>query len=208
MAYSFNGTDQSLSTASSPVTAAPLTMFVQLNSGAAGNRRAFAITRPSTNDRFVIEQNGSTYPIQVRFENNQVSVNFGVIGGAAVTSQNTWVAVTGITASSTSRFVFTNATKSTENTSNVTPATAGMIIRFANQAGSFFNGLLAEAAIWDVVLTDDEAASLAQGFKPSRVRPQSLQFYAPIVRELRDLRGGLTITNNNTATVADHPRVY
>lgn len=28
------------------------------------------------------------------------------------------------------------------------------------------------------------------------------------VRNLQDVRGGLTITNNNAATVADHPRVY
>jgi hypothetical protein len=40
------------------------------------------------------------------------------------------------------------------------------------------------------------------------VRPQSLVFYAPLVRDLQDVRGGLTITNNNGATVAAHPRVY
>jgi hypothetical protein len=41
-----------------------------------------------------------------------------------------------------------------------------------------------------------------------KVRPQSLVFYAPLVRDLIDYKGGLTITNNNTATVANHPRVY
>ena len=41
-----------------------------------------------------------------------------------------------------------------------------------------------------------------------KVRPQSLVFYAPLVRNLQDVKGGLTISNNNTATVAVHPRVY
>ena len=70
------------------------------------------------------------------------------------------------------------------------------------------NGRAAEVAIWNVALTDAEMSTLAKGFKPTRVRPQSLVFYAPLVRDLQDLRGALTITNNNTATVADHPRVY
>jgi hypothetical protein len=41
-----------------------------------------------------------------------------------------------------------------------------------------------------------------------KIRPQSLVFYAPLVRNLVDTKGGLTITNNNSATVADHPRIY
>jgi hypothetical protein len=41
-----------------------------------------------------------------------------------------------------------------------------------------------------------------------RVRPQNLKFYAPLIRNLVDIKGGLTITNNNTATVSEHTRVY
>jgi hypothetical protein len=53
-----------------------------------------------------------------------------------------------------------------------------------------------------------EIASLAAGMTCDKVRPQSLVFYAPLVRNLQDVKGGLTITNNNSATVAAHPRVY
>ena len=70
------------------------------------------------------------------------------------------------------------------------------------------NGLIAEVGIWNVALTADEIASLADGMTCDKVRPQSLVFYAPLVRELQDVKGGLTITNNNGATVANHPRVY
>jgi hypothetical protein len=65
----------------------------------------------------------------------------------------------------------------------------------------------ADVAIWNVVLNIEEIESLAKGFKPHRIRPQSLVFYAPLVRELQDIKGGVTITNNGP-TVTDHPRVY
>jgi hypothetical protein len=75
----------------------------------------------------------------------------------------------------------------------------------ANNLNSF---QAAEVGIWNVALTAAEIASLAKGMTCDKVRPQSLVFYAPLIRNLQDVRGGLTITNNNTATVANHPRVY
>ncbi len=74
--------------------------------------------------------------------------------------------------------------------------------------GSFFKGSIAEFGIWSAALTADEIASLAKGMTCDKIRPQSLVFYAPLVRDLIDQKGGLTITNNNGATVANHPRVY
>ncbi len=70
------------------------------------------------------------------------------------------------------------------------------------------NGLIAEVGLWNVALTAEEIASLAKGMTCDKVRPQSLVFYAPLVRNLVDAKGGLTITNNNSATVANHPRIY
>ena len=72
----------------------------------------------------------------------------------------------------------------------------------------YLDGLIAEAAIYNAALTAAEIASLAKGMTCDKVRPQSLVFYAPIVRDLTDQKGGLTITNNNGATVAAHTRVY
>lgn len=75
----------------------------------------------------------------------------------------------------------------------------------ANNLNSFRS---AEVGIWNVALTAAEVASLAKGMTCDKIRPQNLVFYAPLVRDLQDTKGGLTITNNNTATVANHPRVY
>ena len=69
-------------------------------------------------------------------------------------------------------------------------------------------GLIAEVGIWNAALTAAEIASLAKGMNCDKIRPQSLVFYAPLVRDLLDQKGGRTITNNNAATVAAHPRIY
>lgn len=82
----------------------------------------------------------------------------------------------------------------------------GALVR--GNVAAFYNGQAAEVGIWNAALTADEIASLADGFTCDKVRPQSLVFYAPLVRDLIDYKRGLTITNNNTATVANHPRVY
>jgi hypothetical protein len=71
-----------------------------------------------------------------------------------------------------------------------------------------WSGNLAEVGIWNTALPAAEIASLAKGMTCDKIRPQSLVFYAPLVRNLIDQKGGLTITNNNGATVANHPRVY
>ena len=80
--------------------------------------------------------------------------------------------------------------------------------RFSGSAGLYFNGQIAEVGVWNVALNAAEIASLAKGMTCDKVRPDSLVFYAPLVRNLIDYSGGLTITNNNSATVAVHPRVY
>ena len=70
------------------------------------------------------------------------------------------------------------------------------------------NGYIAESAIWDIALNSSEINALAKGYKPSLIRPNKLQFYSPLIRNLIDTRKGVSITNNNSATVIQHPRIY
>jgi hypothetical protein len=70
-----------------------------------------------------------------------------------------------------------------------------------------YSGQIAECGIWDIVLSDDEIASLSKGITCDKVRPQNLKFYAPLVREIADYKSNLALTNVNT-TVANHTRVY
>jgi hypothetical protein len=68
-----------------------------------------------------------------------------------------------------------------------------------------FNGRIAEVGVWDVALSTAEIASLARGFKPSQIRPDKLLFYLPFVRDVQDVRSGLTYTTSGPV-VAVHPR--
>jgi hypothetical protein len=101
------------------------------------------------------------------------------------------------------------ATSGVNTNTAIYSGTANLILG-ANYNGSalYYGGQLAEVGIWNAALTAAENASLARGMTCDKVRPQSLVFYAPLIRDLQDVRGGLTITNNNSATVATHPRVY
>ena len=99
----------------------------------------------------------------------------------------------------------TNTTSLAINASNTVRIAAAQT---ATSIGNYSNGYIAEVGLWNVALTAEEIASLAKGMTPDKIRPQSLVFYAPLVRDLIDAKGGRTITNNNGATVANHPRVY
>jgi len=76
-------------------------------------------------------------------------------------------------------------------------------------SSNWTDGEAAEYAYWNVALTADEMAALAKGFRATRIRPQSLVFYAPCVRELQDIRGGRTLVKQaGTDVPSDHPRVF
>jgi hypothetical protein len=75
------------------------------------------------------------------------------------------------------------------------------------QAAQSSNGDFAEAGMWQATLTAEEVASLAKGMTCDKIRPQSLVYYTPLIRDIQDLARGMTLTNTNS-TVANHPRVY
>ena len=125
-------------------------------------------------------------------------------------SAGTWTHAAGVWSSLSSRTAYINGGSSGTNTSSQTAITLtrAQIAANAAVATNRMNGLIAEVGIWSAVLTAAEIASLAKGMTCDKIRPQNLVFYAPLVRDLNDQKGGLTITNNNAATVANHPRVY
>ncbi|WP_292322644.1 LamG-like jellyroll fold domain-containing protein [Mesorhizobium sp.] len=74
-------------------------------------------------------------------------------------------------------------------------------------------GEIAEVAHWadasNSQLNADEIEALGlprNGFSPRLIRPTSLIFHAPVVRETRELRAGLA-GNTTGGSVSDHPRV-
>ncbi len=68
-------------------------------------------------------------------------------------------------------------------------------------------GDFAELGMWQASLSDHEIASLGDGITCDKIRPQSLVYYTPLVRDIQDLARGMTLTDTNS-TVANHPRIY
>jgi len=73
------------------------------------------------------------------------------------------------------------------------------------------DGAIAEVAIYDIDMIEQgmEQArfELARGFAPSRVMPQNLIFYAPLIRGLQDVVSANSLSAYNTPTVSAHPPI-
>jgi len=117
---------------------------------------------------------------------------------------NTWVHGAAVFNSVSSRQAYLYGISGTTNTqTSGTQDTANAVV-----VGASFIGDVAEVGVWNVALTAAEIASLAKGVRCDSIRPQSLTFYAPLVRELHDIEGGLTLGNPSSIPVSDHPRIY
>lgn len=78
----------------------------------------------------------------------------------------------------------------------------------AGVLGTYHDGDLAAMAMWSVSLTDAEVLSLAKGFPPRRVRPQSLVCDIPSVRNVLQRKSAATALTINGTGVATHHRSY
>ena len=216
MAYNFNGTNQYLSTASAPVTSWPLTMACWFNVANVTTQYVLMyVGKLNAEERFVLQAGGHLSGDPVATNYIQTDGNSFRADTTSGFSANTWSHACAVHTSASSRTAYLNAGSGGTNTGSAILSNTGINAVLigaqsnpANPAFTYTSGLIAEVGIWNVALTADEIASLAKGMTCDKVRPQSLVFYAPLVRDLQDVRGGLTITNNNTATVANHPRVY
>ena len=110
----------------------------------------------------------------------------GAAGPASpnIAAVNTWVHLAGVGTSATSRTCYVRGVAGTANTTNtalaaMTHTTLGALNNGASRV-SFQNGMIAEAAIWNVALNASEILSLSRAVNPLRVRRASLQFYCPV----------------------------
>jgi len=123
-------------------------------------------------------------------------------------STSVWTHITGVYASTTSRYCYMNGVAGSENTSSTSnPSTQVFEIGRLFNAAGYLNGAVADVGVWNVALTADEVAALAKGVSPLLIRPSALVHYAPLVREVIDLKGRVPSAGTSTAT-DDHPRVY
>jgi hypothetical protein len=202
---SYNIASTNYLSATNPVSAAPFTIacWAWVNN-ISSTKALVSLNQNSGPNRFVM----SVANAILRFGD---SGSGGAIATGTVAA-NTWFHACAVEASTTSRFCYRDGANAGQNTTLRNPTSINALnIGTTINTGTItqrLDGRIAEVGIWNAALTADEVASLAKGMSCDKVRPQSLVFYAPLVRNLIDQKGGLAITNNNGATVANHPRVY
>jgi len=211
MAYQFaSASSQYLSTSTTPVTAAPMTISCWSNHGTYVTNRALVSIETGTTTSIFLFYIGNDANLYFFVQNS--AGTFGQSGGGLIVPTDSWNHCAAVTSASNSRLTYLNGNPSTTDTTNIVPSDIAQIkIGARKTTGSvdlLNNGLIADVGIWNVALTVAEIVSLRKGMACDKVRPQSLVFYAPLARDLIDVRGGRAITNNNTATVANHTRIY
>lgn len=205
MSIDFSGTAR-YENASGVVTDYPCTMACWFNPDTFGTNTTLGLGSATANAMQRVYVNSTAVHAD--------SWNLGTGATASTTaapSTGSWQHAAGVFASATDRRAFlnggnkgTNATSKTWN-ANLNTTLIGQR-RYAGTYGQGFDGKLAECAIWDVALTDADILALSTGIRPSLVRPESLIFYVPLIREVLDFRGGLSLTATGSPTVADHCR--
>jgi hypothetical protein len=199
--FLFDGTTAYMELAPSPILALPCTIVAWFNPDTDTVDRSVASVGAGT-ARFLLQASGATAgdPIQAFSTNAAGTTQVASAGDFAPT---TWQHAAGVWATSSSRTAYYNGVAGTANVNANTAdpttflrATIGMRYN-GNVRGGFFAGKIAHVAIWNIVLTGTEIASLATpGTLPSSVHAGNLVFYA-------DLQGGIAkdAISNTSLTV-------
>ena len=200
MAYEFTSTKYLSST--SPVTGYPFTIAGWFSiSGAAQNLIIVSEIAGILNNSIGIFAKGNN-----RIAGYIYTTGYQEVLATGTYANNTWVHACLVASSATSRTIYRDGGNSVSFNNNLTlPSLGTLSIGFTSVS---IVGSAADCAVWNTALTDAEVASLGKGFSASLIQPGNLVYYAPLIRDLNDIVGGATITNNGTATVSVHPRIY
>ena len=103
------------------------------------------------------------------------------IADSGTFSNDTWNHAVAVFATDTSRTAYLNGVAGTENTNNVANPSPFVFYSIGANlvSGNAFGGRIAEVAIWDVAISEDEISQLAAGFSPFLVRSSDLVAYYP-----------------------------
>ncbi len=214
MSHTFNGTNQHVRSAAL-ASGVPMTIAAFFNQTAslAVNGGIASVSNSSNGHRnsLIVRANGT---VRVTTYTASDGTTLLLADTTATAALNTWNHACGVFSSLTSRTIYLNGANAVTNTSTAGAYATADLVHVGAQGGGggavgqYFPGRIAEVGIWSAALTPGEVLSLSQGAAPDQIRPQDLVFYAPLVRDLVELRNGVTLTNFNGAAVDDHPRVY
>ncbi len=213
MARTFvSASSQYLNAATAAFTAQPFTMS------------AWAVTTTTTGERCIvqIENSGNTTD-----RHNMVISGTGAftVSGNSSTNNNSFlnsVVTTGawhhyaaVHSSASSRYIWFNGTRGTQGTTSITSSglnSTSIGMERDSTPAAAWDGQIAEVAIWNVALADNEVVALSKRVSPLRVRRDALVHYWPIwgldSPEIPAVRGSFTVAlNGGTPARANHAPV-
>lgn len=199
--------EEYLSVATAIVSTPPFTVGCWFNTVDDGVTEALMSFADSSvpDQRFFLWLQGNIAGDLIRFTANASSAS--TTTGFTI---NTWHHACGVASDTTNRAVFidggSKGTVSSAQTVTGLDITSIGMLRDSTPS-SEFDGRIAETAIWNIALSDDEVAILGAGYSPLFVHPQNLVFYAPLIRDLIDRIENVTISLGGTPTVANHPPI-
>ncbi len=208
MARLFDGVNQYLSNANAVVSSTPLSMACWVsNSAAVGNDAVMCIS-----DGDINQFHGLYMPFVAKTVRARTNNTNSTEAGPWVV--DVWTHIGGVWTNSTSRVAYRDGNAAVADNTDRTPAgldytTIGC---FGGDIGRvfFFEGMIAEVAVWNAALTTPEMVILAARYSPLFVRPQSLVAYWRLIGRTSpeiDLVGGFDMTLNNAPTQAPHPGI-
>lgn len=195
---------QNLSAGLAVVTAAPFTFACWFNAATTSEQPLFSISDgTNASSLFLVELFSSKVGVQAATGANEALTSTTFPMGS-------WNHAAAVFASASSRSAYLNGGGKVTKTTTATPT--GMTNTWlAKDRSSGYAGILAEAGIWNVALTDAEITALAQGALPRAIRPQSLVGYWPLYglsSPEPDLSGGRhNMSLTGTPTQANHAPV-
>lgn len=129
---------------------------------------------------------------------------------AGTATNGAWAYAGAVFASSTSRTAYLNGTAATTDVVSITPGgtLANTHIGAAFSPQNFYNGDIAEVAIWSIALSAADMSALALGVSPLLIHPEALVSYWSLLNNGIELIKHADVTLNNGPTVVAHPPVY
>lgn len=217
MSRNFSGTSQSLRVAQAVVATTPLTIACFINPDGTAGRFSGVISIADTTggaDYQLLAINKSDHPTNPNYpfvwtrhnaDSKSAHSNFTLTAG-------TWYHIAGVFAADNDRKIYVDGDEKASDNGVSVPAgldTTAIADLYHNLPNNYeFDGRIAEAAIWNAALSDDELVALAKGYSPLFIRPQNLVFYVPLIRNNdEDIIGGLSLTAEGAPGIATHSRV-
>lgn len=220
MAYTFSRAGIRYLRTTAPVTATPLTISTwsyptSVPAWPSPSCSLVSIGDSTTDYRFALGWSG-----YAASPSRAIATVSGPIPGGGSTSGtmvsgsvtlNTWQHLAAVFVGQYERYAYFNGIVSPIGTTGLVPISIDRLLIGTDRTDvndSQHVGRIAEVGIWNAALSAAEINSLAAGMSPELIRPQSLVFYAPLIRDLTDKVGGRILTNVNNNTISDHTRIF